>query len=255
MLHHHWRLLAFTLGTLLLAMLVAYFSANLIVSPASRPADADVTEPKAADSFVINGTLWTVTGGRFLYRQANNDLAEPELVATLPPEVRIDWLVSDGQRLFYTDSGRRVVGSLCLKTFQKLWESRGEEAFLLPDGSFPLSVSPEGDLWVANPGKKQLEQLLPENGNFLAKWQPISEADFPGCCNPILFQAISNGRFICAEKGTNRIRLFSPSGSEEKIIADNLSFKLLKHHNLEMDGTLIRVRDGSQTLLEIPLHE
>lgn len=254
MFYHHWRLPAFILGTLLLAVLVTYFSTNLFLTPVIQT-PPETTEASDTCSLVVNNTEWSVINGRFLYQKANNDLAYPELAGTLPPEVFITHLASDGQRLFYTDCGRRIVGCISLKTFEQLWESGGEESFLLPDGSFPLSVSPEGDLWVANPGKKQLEQLLPKNGNFLAKWQPLESVAFPGCCNPILFQAISNGRFICAEKGTNRIRLFSPSGAEEKILADNLNFKLLNRHTLAVDESTLRVNDGNQPLLEISLNE
>jgi hypothetical protein len=102
-----------------------------------------------------------------------------------------------------------------------VWESHGEDQWIVPGAAFPMDVSTIGELWVANVGRKRLEQLDPKTGGFIASWEP--KQAFVGCCNPVRFAALSGGRFVTMEKGIRRVCIYSPSGELESVVTDALS--------------------------------
>ena len=121
---------------------------------------------------------------------------------------------------FQVDRAKRTVLAN-MESGALVWESRGEDKFIVPGAAFPLDLSQDGELWVANIGRKRLEQLDPATGRFIASWEP-REA-FGGCCNPVRFAALPGGRFVTMEKGVRRACVYLPSGELERIIADDLS--------------------------------
>jgi len=126
-----------------------------------------------------------------------------------------------GDLEFRTDREKRSVIARRISSGEQVWESQGSEGWIVPGAAFPLDISPEGQLWVANVGRKRLEQLDPETGQFIASWEP-REA-FSGCCNPVRFAALAGGRFLTMEKGVRQARLYAPSGELLKIIVPDLS--------------------------------
>ncbi len=48
--------------------------------------------------------------------------------------------------------------------------------------------------------------------------------DFFGCCNPAHFAVLSDGRFVTAEKGLPRIKIYSPQGKFECVVAGQEQF-------------------------------
>ena len=120
---------------------------------------------------------------------------------------------------FQVDRAKRTV--LASMESGPVWESSGEDKFIVPGAAFPLDLSQDGELWVANIGRKRLEQLDPATGRFIASWEP-REA-FGGCCNPVRFAALPGGRFVTMEKGVRRACVYLPSGELERVITDQLS--------------------------------
>ncbi|MDD4097243.1 MAG: hypothetical protein PHC30_00605 [Lentisphaeria bacterium] len=137
---------------------------------------------------------------------------------------------------FSVDRERFLVKATSVATGETAWESSGQDRFIVPGDAFPLDLSPEGNLWVANVGRKRLEQLDPRTGRFLAAWQP--QEPFRGCCNPVRFAALRHGRFVTMEKGTRQARLFDPAGNEVSVITDDLPPS-------EFDYGLIHVPDAA----------
>ncbi|MFG0249147.1 MAG: hypothetical protein ACF8OB_09700 [Phycisphaeraceae bacterium JB051] len=131
-----------------------------------------------------------------------------------------------------------------------IWESEGEDGFIIPGAAFPISLSPEGHLWVGNVGLKRLEQLDPQTGRFIASWQP-REA-FRGCCNPVRFAAMSNGRFLTMEKGTRQACLYSPSGNLLQTISNKLSTSEENFYMYQTDQAVHLFDAGTSQRLEIP---
>lgn len=117
-----------------------------------------------------------------------------------------------------------------------LWESRGEGRFIVPGAAFPLDLTPEGELWVANVGRKRLEQLDPQTGRFIASWEPSTS--FGGCCNPVRFAVLSGGRVVTMEKGVRRACLYKPSGELEQIVTDELSDSEFDYFLYRKDGVV-----------------
>ncbi|MGL4854542.1 MAG: hypothetical protein ACRC37_04740 [Lentisphaeria bacterium] len=123
--------------------------------------------------------------------------------------------------VFTTNREKRTVCAHDEKTKQLLWESYGEDKFIIPGAAFPIDLSSNGELWVANVGKKRLEQLDPKTGKFIASWEP--RESFGGCCNPVRFATLSNGRFVTMEKGSRVVAVYSPSGEKLKNVTNELS--------------------------------
>ena len=121
---------------------------------------------------------------------------------------------------FQVDRAKRTVLAN-LESGGLVWESHGEDKFIVPGAAFPLDLSQDGELWVANIGRKRLEQLDPATGRFIASWEP-REA-FGGCCNPVRFAALPGGRFVTMEKGVRRACVYLPSGELERVVTDELS--------------------------------
>ncbi len=120
-----------------------------------------------------------------------------------------------------------------------LWESKGEDSFILPNTKFPLDISEDGNLWVSNTGKLSLEQLDLETGEFIASWTPKDK--FKGCCNPIAIVALRGGRFLTMEKGTNLLKLFEPDGSGKVLAKLNGTWE---NYELEKFGEKVEYCDG-----------
>ena len=115
----------------------------------------------------------------------------------------------------------------------RVWESHGEDKFIVPGAAFPLDLSPDGELWAANIGRKRLEQLDPATGRFIASWEPREM--FGGCCNPVRFAALAGGRFVTMEKGVRRACVYLPSGELERVVTDGLSASEFNYY-LGRDG-------------------
>ncbi len=128
----------------------------------------------------------------------------------LPKEIYVSSVKKYEGKYYISDALAKKV--YCIDENSKiLWESKGESGFILPNLNFPLDISEDGNLWVSNTGKLHLEQLNLETGAFIAIWQPRDR--FKGCCNPIEILALSAGRFLTMEKGTNLLKLYQPDGS------------------------------------------
>jgi len=149
-------------------------------------------------------------------------------------EHRLDDLV------FRIDRTRKVVYASDAETGEWVWESQGEDRWIVPGAAFPIDLSATGELWVANVGRKRLEQLDPKTGGFIASWEP--KQTFGGCCNPVRFAALTGGRFVTMEKGVRRACIYRPSGELESVVTDRLSDSE-HHYVLCRDGETIHFYD------------
>ena len=134
---------------------------------------------------------------------------------------------------FSADRAKRTICADSVTGGDRVWESHGEDRFIVPGAAFPLDLTPDGELWAANIGRKRLEQLDPATGRFIASWEP-REA-FGGCCNPVRFAALSGGRFVTMEKGVRRACVYLPSGELERVVTDELSASEFNYY-LGRDG-------------------
>ncbi len=126
-------------------------------------------------------------------------------------------LAVHNNHVFITDAGNRT-----------LWHYDREgklinqvDGFHIPSPFFDCVLDPNEDLlWVAHTGKHRLEAY-----DFkLRKQQQWGVASmgikgFCGCCNPVHFAMLADGRFITAEKGLPRVKRYSRTGEFECVVA------------------------------------
>ena len=130
-----------------------------------------------------------------------------------------------GEAVFVADAGNREVGRFDAQgklagRFGKLGNGDGNPGFLVPSPYFHLLAGSDGLLWVANPGRHQV-QAYTLAGKFELGWgQPAMCAEgFCGCCNPAHFARMPDGRFVTSEKGLVRIKVYDAKGKFAGVVA------------------------------------
>ena len=132
--------------------------------------------------------------------------------------------------IFVADAGRKIVYQY--DRYGKLLTTIGEKdplkkvpGFVIPSPYFDVGISPEGDLWVANTGRHNLEKYGID-GSLLSSWGEASQAlkGFAGCCNPSHFAFLRDGSFVTSEKGIERVKVYSPDGTLISLVAGPESF-------------------------------
>ena len=134
-------------------------------------------------------------------------------------------VAAGGGHIFAADAGNREVircdaNGRVLARFGRVGAKDGTPGFVVPSPYFDLSYGADGLLWVANPGRHRLEAYTPE-GQFELSWGNTSMAveGFCGCCNPVHFTRLADGRFVTSEKGLNRIKLHDVKGNFTGVVA------------------------------------
>jgi hypothetical protein len=133
-------------------------------------------------------------------------------------------------RVYAADAGNRVLlaydrsGKLLRRIGQKDPE-RNVPGFVIPSPYFSVTVARDGLLRVNNPGRHRME-LYTSEGDFEGAWGVTSMgiAGFCGCCNPINFALLPDGRYLTCEKGLPRVKLYSATGEFESVVAGVESF-------------------------------
>ncbi len=135
------------------------------------------------------------------------------------------------QNVYAADAGMKVVhrydrsGKLLNQIGQKDPENN-IPGFIIPSPYFDVCIGREGELWVANTGRHELEQFSPD-GQLITSWGKPSMTieGFCGCCNPSHFTILSDGSFVTSEKGIERIKVYSPSGTLSSVVATPDNFE------------------------------
>ena len=132
------------------------------------------------------------------------------------------FLANAGQReiLRYTRSAKQVLH------FGKKDPSRNMPGFVVPSPYFDLAIGQDGLLKVANPGRHRMEAYTLE-GDFELSWGEASMGieGFCGCCNPVNFALLPDGRIVTSEKGLPRIKVYEANGSFSGVVAAPRDFE------------------------------
>ena len=85
---------------------------------------------------------------------------------------------------------------------------------------FDLAAGRDGLLYVVNPLRLRIEVYWP-SGEMKSHWGRRSTGveGFYGCCNPAHFAILPDGRFVTAEKGIARVKIYTPDGQFECVVA------------------------------------
>lgn len=134
--------------------------------------------------------------------------------------------ISVGQQdVFVADAGNRVVWRYDLKGDQigKIGAAdpaRQSPGFAIPARDFDVVVAAEDLLYVVNPGRLQIVAFT-FAGDRGAAWGRADSSieGFFGCCNPAHLALLPDGRIVTSEKGIPRVKVYSPSGALESVVA------------------------------------
>ena len=105
----------------------------------------------------------------------------------------------------------------------------GAGRFDVPSPYFPVSISADGQVWVANPGEHRVEGY--RNGALTAKWGSAGAAieKFCGCCNPGYLAPCplpTGGQgWLTSEKGTPRVKVYDRTGRLIGVVAGPEQFE------------------------------
>jgi hypothetical protein len=127
--------------------------------------------------------------------------------------------------VFVTDAGNRVIlrfdksGKLIRRLGVKNKE-RNIPGFIVPSPFFDVELSPDGLLRANNPGRHRMELYTPD-GDFEGSWgvTGMEITKFCGCCNPINFALLPDGKYVTCEKGLPRVKIYSAIGEFESVVA------------------------------------
>ena len=132
--------------------------------------------------------------------------------------------------VFVADAGNKIVyrynlQGKFLNEIGREDKEQGISGFIVPSPYFDLSIGRDNELWVANTGRHSFESYTPE-GRLISSWTRSSMGidGFSGCCNPSHFAILSDGSFVCSEKGLVRIKIHDPSGEFNCVVATPKQF-------------------------------
>ena len=76
-------------------------------------------------------------------------------------------------------------------------------------------------LWAVNPGEHRVERYPAVGESDLAWGTTGMETDkFCGCCNPSHIAVTPNGKFVTAEKGIPRVKIYDATGLFVGVVAE-----------------------------------
>ncbi|MBT4141143.1 MAG: hypothetical protein HOE48_24760 [Candidatus Latescibacteria bacterium] len=152
----------------------------------------------------------------------------------LGPNAVLTSIAVSGEDVFLANAGEREIlryarSGKFIRRFGKKDPSRNVPGFVVPSPYFDLAIGQDGLLKVANPGRHRMEAYTLE-GDFELAWGEASMAieGFCGCCNPVNFALLPDGRIVTSEKGLPRIKVYEANGSFSSVVAAPHDFEANK---------------------------
>lgn len=168
--------------------------------------------------------------------------------------------------VFVADAGNRVVlrydaSSKLIRRIGERDDARNIPGFSVPSAYFDVVVAPDGLLRVANPGRHRVEAYT-FDGDLEFAWGDTSMYidGFCGCCNPVNFAMLPDGRFVTCEKGLPRVKVLDATGTLESVVAGTTAFpensqgcSLGRLSNCQTGGLDVAVDSQGRVLVMDPL--
>jgi len=144
---------------------------------------------------------------------------------SIGPKAWLTGIAVGEQEVFVADAGGRVLHCFDKSgRFQRRLGEKDQErnipGFIIPSPFFRVTMGSDGLLRVNNPGRHRME-LYTTAGDFEGSWGVTSMGiqGFCGCCNPIGFALLPDGRYVTCEKGLPRVKVYSADGEFESVVA------------------------------------
>lgn len=172
--------------------------------------------------------------------------------------------VAEGD-VFAADSGNRVVlrfdrsGKLVGRLGERS-KDRNIPGLVVPSPYLDVKLARDGLLRVNNTGHHRVEAYT-LNGDLEFFWgKPSAAIDgLCGCCNPIGLALLPDGRHVTCEKGLPRVKIYSPQGAFESVVAgvetffENAKAGALKTRSDGLLGGLDAAVDSQQRIYILDL--
>ncbi len=143
----------------------------------------------------------------------------------LPAKATLTAIAVSGDNVFVADAGQRVVLRYSAEgqlrgTIGQADPDRHMPGFVIPSAYFDLVADADEILHVVNPGMGRVEAYS-FDGDLQSFWGQTGSAlpGFFGCCNPAHVALLPDGSFVTSEKGIPRVKVYSPEGDLEKVVA------------------------------------
>jgi hypothetical protein len=132
----------------------------------------------------------------------------------------------EGDNVYVADAGNKILHqynragrlqrALCGKN-----ADHNFPGLLIPTPYLDIAISPEGELWVVDPGRHALLHVDTTDGHVLSSWEKNSMdiEGFVGCSNPTHIALMPGRMFVTSEKGVPRIKLYAITGTLLGVIA------------------------------------
>jgi hypothetical protein len=134
-------------------------------------------------------------------------------------------IARDDEHVYVADAGHRIVWCFDRKgrLIRRIGDKNAEKdipGFVVPSPYFDLAMGPDGLLWIANPGRHQVEAYTAK-GDREFSWGRFGNNldDFTACCNPMNLAIMTDGSFITCEKGVLRIKVYDSRGMLTGVVA------------------------------------
>ena len=132
-----------------------------------------------------------------------------------PPNNEV-WVADAGNRLVWRfDAAGQLLGPVGQPD-----PSQNRPGFLITSHYFDLAAGSDDLVYVVNPRLLRVEGYT-QDGEYETAWGKGSPAvaDFFGCCNPAQLAVLPDGRFVTAEKGMPRVKIYSRDGQFQTVVA------------------------------------
>ena len=181
-------------------------------------ATLDVPGRSRAVTCAADGSIWTATPTQV----AQHDTTGKRLADWSIPNDKgiITAIAVTPQHVYLADAHHRLVMQ-CDRAGKLIRHvARPDAGYIVPSPYFDLNVDADDRLHVVNPGRHQIE-CFDVDGRFLRAWGQTGNAieSFCGCCNPVSFALLPDGRFITAEKGIARVKRYHADGHFDAVVA------------------------------------
>jgi len=203
-------------------------------------------EPQAVACVDGDGTIYLAMRDHVEVVRGNLVSVESAWKA-LGPEAMLTSIALSDKYVFVADAGNRVVRRFD-KTGREVFRG-GDPAcgpfasgFIVPSPHMDVAVEPDGRVIVVNPGKHSV-QVRGGEGTLITAWGRYgADAEgLAGCCNPVAIARLPDGRIATAEKGIKRVKVYTPRGKLESVVAGSDRFS--------GDGVLDLAGDSSGRVL------
>jgi hypothetical protein len=146
----------------------------------------------------------------------------PAVWPDLGSQAIVTSIAAAGSEVFVADAGNRMV--MRFDAGGRLAGMIGE-GYAVPSPYFDVAASPDGTLWVADPGHHAVRHFTHE-GKLLGSWGNASPdiGGFSGCCNPVHIAVLPCGAIVTAEKGIPRVKFYEPDGTLTAVVAGPSDF-------------------------------